>query len=115
MADTDLAVRFTHDANGAAQLVTARAPHNQTGWNPFIEPADRMRHIEGILREIQCDGAALRIGVLIPDGPLTLVIQDRTRVQMRNAPPEFTCGPQPPRRVTVDYAAPDVVRGLEFR
>jgi tetratricopeptide (TPR) repeat protein len=115
MAETDLAVRVTRDANGSAQLVTARAPHNQTGWNPFIEPGDRMRRVDGILREIQCDGSALRIGVLFPDGPLTLVIQDRTRVQMRNAPPEFTCGRQAPQRVTVDYAVPDVVRGIEFR
>jgi tetratricopeptide (TPR) repeat protein len=115
MAETDLTVRFSRDANGSAQLVTARAPHNQMDWNPFIEPGDRMRRVEGILREIQCDGPALRLGVLIPDGPPTLLIPDPTRVQMRNAPTEFTCGQQPPRRVTVEYAAPDIVRGVEFR
>jgi Flp pilus assembly protein TadD len=115
MADTDLAVHFTRDANGAAQMVTARAPHNQTGWNPFIEPGDRIRRVEGILREIHCDGSALRLGVLIPDGSLTLLIPDPARVLMRNAPAEFTCGKQAPRRITVEYAAPDIVRGIEFR
>src|SRR5258708_3906108 len=114
MADTDLAVRFSRDANGRAQLVTARAPHNQTGWNPFIEPADRMRRVEGTLREIQCSGTSLRIGVNTAEGPLLLAIPDTTRVQMRNAPAEFTCGEQPARHVTVEYAAPDVVRGIEF-
>jgi tetratricopeptide (TPR) repeat protein len=115
MAETDLAVRFTRDASGQAQLATARAPHNQAGWNPFIEPDDRMRRVEGTLREIQCGGTGLRIGVAAPEGPLTLVIPDPSRVQMRNAPAEFTCGQQAPRRVTVEYAAPDVVRGIEFR
>jgi hypothetical protein len=74
-----------------------------------------MRRVEGTLREIQCGATGLRIGVAAPEGPLTLLIPDPSRVQMRNAPAEFTCGPQAPRRVTVEYAAPDVVRGIEFR
>jgi hypothetical protein len=115
MADTDLAVRFTRDANGRGQLVTTRAPHNQTDWNPFIEPGDRMRRVEGTLREIQCSGTALRIGVNTTEGPLLLAIPDTSRVQMRNAPAEFTCGEQSARSVAVEYAVPDVVRGIEFR
>ena len=115
MAETDFAVRFTRDAKGRAQLTTDRAPHNQADWNPFIEPGDTVRRVEGILREIQCDGASLRITVLTGGTELLLSIADRSHVQMRNAPAEFTCGIQPPRKVAVDYATPDIVRGIEFR
>jgi len=122
MADTDLAVRFTRDANGRAQLETARAPHNQPDWNPFIEPGDRIRRVDATLDEIRCEGALTRIAVTAGQGRLVLVIPDPLHVQMRNAPPEFTCGPQPPRKVRVEYAASDsaqdsagVVRGIEFR
>ena len=122
MADTDLAVRFTRDANGRAQLTTARAPHNQTDWNPFIERGDRIRRVDAMLEEIRCDGALTRIAVTAGQGKLVLVIPDPLHVQMRNAPPEFTCGPQTPRKVSVEYAASDaaqdaagVVRGIEFR
>jgi hypothetical protein len=39
-------------------------------------------------------------------------------VQMRNAPEDFTCGPQAGRKVSVVYAAGEgggVLRGIEFR
>jgi hypothetical protein len=55
-------------------------------------------------------------------GPVTLAIPDPLRVQMRNAPKEFTCGPQPNNAVTVVYALSDgskpnregLIRGMEF-
>jgi Flp pilus assembly protein TadD len=122
MAETDLAVRFTRDANGRAQLTTARAPHSQPNWNPFIEPGDRIRRVEATLDEIRCDGGLTRIAVIAGQSRMLLEIPDPSHVQMRNAPTEFICGRQPPRKVTVEYAASDavqdssgVVRGIEFQ
>jgi hypothetical protein len=52
---------------------------------------------------------------------VTLAIPDLQHVQMRHAPPEFTCGPQRPTPVTIDFAkasngnAEGVVRGMDFQ
>jgi len=122
VAQTDLSVAFSRDANGRAQMVTTRVPHNISNWNPFIEPGDDIRRVQGTLREIECGEKGMRIVVDITGGALTLAIPDPSHVQMRNAPPEFSCGPQPANPVTAEYAvtkAPEngagVVRGLEFR
>ncbi len=119
---TDLAVEFSRDANGRAQMVTTRIPHNASTWNPFIEPGDDIRRVQGTLREIECSDKGMRIMVDTTGGVLTLAIPDPSHVQMRNAPAEFTCGPQPASPVTAEYAATKarengdgVVRGLEFR
>ncbi len=122
VARTDLAVAFSRDANGRRQMVTTRVPHNASNWNPFIEPGDDIRRVQGTLREIECGDKGMRIVLDIAGGALTLAIPDPSHVQMRNAPAEFTCGPQPASPVTAEYAAakaPEngdgVVRGLEFR
>jgi Flp pilus assembly protein TadD len=120
IADTDMTVRFTRDPQGRAQMETTRTRHGDTNWNPFVEPTDRMRRIEGALREIRCGAGATRFVVASPERELTLSIADPAKVLMRNAPAEFTCGPQkPPAQVKVDYAAAvdpseGVIRGVEF-
>jgi len=123
MAQTDLAVQFVTTPGGEAKLQTTRVPHNTLN-NPFVEPGDLMRHAEGSLREIDCASAATRFVIDTGGARLTLVIADSKRVEMRNAPEEFTCGHQArARRVAVDYAvgAPGaagsngVIRGMEFR
>jgi tetratricopeptide (TPR) repeat protein len=122
-ADTDLAVQFTMGKNGRAELATTRVPHATGDFNPFIEPSDKIRHVEGNLRQIDCSGPVTRFIVNTPDGPVTLAIPDPGHVQMRNAPTEFTCGPQQPTQVVVDYAesvssgskAEGVARGILFR
>ena len=122
-ADTDLAVQFTNSQNGGAQMATTRVPHKTTDWNPFIEPGDKIRHVEGALREIDCSGNVTRFVVETAGGRVTLAIADPGRVQMRNAPPEFTCGPQPAVQVAVDFAesatagaaSNGLVRGMEFK
>lgn len=123
IAQTDLAVRFTRDANGHAQLVTTRVPHNTSDWNPFIEPTDRILRVAAKLRQFNCSsGRATGISVDTTTGPLTLAIPDPSRVLMRNAPPEFMCGQQPANAVMVEYAASEahsgstdgVLRGMEF-
>lgn len=118
IAQTDLAVRFTHDASGHAQLVTTRVPHGTSDWNPFIEAEDQMRRAEGQLRSIECaDNKVTGIAIQTAGGLLTVSIPDPSHVLMRNAPAEFTCGPQS-AAVVVDYAVRNkdgVLRGMEFR
>ncbi len=119
IAQTDMAVRFARDASGELQLVTTRIPHEQADWNPFVEPGDDMRRIQGALREIEC-GDIAKIRVEEAGKLLTLDIPDLKHVQMRHAPAEFVCGPQAGTPVTVDYArtpkssSDGIVRGMTF-
>jgi tetratricopeptide (TPR) repeat protein len=119
MAATDLAVQFTRDDSGQLRLVTTRAPHDGPEWNPFIEPGDVIRRVEGKLREIQCTGSVTTFLVETTTGLFPLVLMDPSHVSMRNAPPEFTCGPQPDTAVLAVYAASGasggVLRSLEFQ
>lgn len=118
-AQTELAVRFTRNAAGNLQLETTRAPRDAPDWNPFVEPGDRVRRVEARLREIECGGPATIFIVEAAPALLQLTVPDPTHVQMRNAPPEFTCGPQPAPEVVAVYAetgpAAGLLRGLEFR
>lgn len=117
IAQTDVVVQFTRDANGQMRLVNTRAPHGSPDWNPFIEPGDEVRHAEGKLRAIDC-GTETVFAVETDAGMVRLSIPDPKHVQMRNAPSEYTCGPQPATDVSVVYAASGrsggVLRGMEF-
>jgi tetratricopeptide (TPR) repeat protein len=122
-AQTDLGVQFSRDASGQLQMVTARVPHASPDWNPFVEPGDDMRSVQGALREIVC-GSVTRIRMEQAGKLLTLAIPDLQHVDMRDAPADFVCGPQPGTPVTVDYArnpnagasdAQGVVRRMDFR
>ena len=117
MAETDLAVQFTRDANGRPKLATARAPHNAPDWNPFIEPGDRIQRSEAVLQAVECSGDGIRVILNSENGPLALSMPDPSHVQLRNIPAgsfEFTCGPQAVQRVTVEYNQAGLLRGLEF-
>jgi len=119
IAQTDPGVQFARDASGHLQLVTIRMPHQQTDWNPFIEPGDDIQRIQGTLREIDC-GEVTAIRVEAAGKMVKLAIPDLQHVQMRHAPQEFVCGPQTVMQVTVDYArspnsgANGIVRGMDF-
>jgi hypothetical protein len=122
LASTEMAVRIAPDAQGRPRMITTRIPRRRANWNPFVEPLDDIRSIEGALCEIDCGGPATRIVVEGRSGRRTLTIPDPSRVQMRNAPDEFVCGPQSGKPgVVVVYAAPrgpaveGIVRGIEFR
>jgi len=118
-AQTDLNVRFARDAFGRLQLVTTRMPHQQSDWNPFIEPGDDIRRVRGTLREIDC-GNVTTIRVAADGKLITLTIPDLQHVQMRHAPSDFVCGPQTPAPVLLEYAqapsgsADGILRGMDF-
>ncbi len=120
IAQTDPGVQFARDAAGRLQLVATRMPHQQSDWNPFIEPGDDMHRIQGKLREIQC-GELTTIRVEAGGKTITLAIPDLQHVQLRHAPSDFVCGPQQEDTlVTIDYArqpgssGDGVVRGMDF-
>ncbi len=119
IAETHLAVRLTRDAAGNPRMVATRVPNNVEVFNPFVEPADDLRRVRGVLLEIECGQTALRLTVDTPEGKLSLTIPDPTRVQMRRAPEAFVCGRQPGSPVLVEYAAgkekEGIVRGVEFQ
>ncbi len=120
VAETDVVEQFVKDADGRSRLAETRVPHGTTEWNPFIEPTDQMQKAAGQLREVLCAGGKLT-GFLVgtADGRrLTLVVPDPQHVLMRNGPAEFSCGPQQPKPVTVEYAAASkdecILRGITF-
>ncbi|HWF47476.1 MAG TPA: hypothetical protein VG168_10760 [Bryobacteraceae bacterium] len=115
IAQTDLKVQFTRDANGNEEIETTRIPHNSEDWNPFIEPGETIRHAEGTLDRVQCAGILTGLVVKTPQGELTLKVPDPHRVQLTNAPTELTCGGEQTARVKVEYVVPSaVLKGLEF-
>ena len=122
IAATEIAIRMARDREGKVHMVTTRVPHDTPDWNPFIEPEDEVREVTGNLREIDCAGSVTRFLLDTAAGPLALAIPDPSKMQVRNAPPEFTCGPQPPTPVTAVYAAgassglksDGLLRGIRF-
>ncbi|HXB68928.1 MAG TPA: tetratricopeptide repeat protein [Candidatus Acidoferrales bacterium] len=117
MADTDLAVQLTSGPGGPA-FQAIRVPHDQLPRNPFIESGDRIQRVEATLKRIECAESEIRIAVSGQSGDLTLSVPDPSRVEIRNTPGvsfEFTCGPQTPRKVFVEYTTTNILRGLEMR
>ncbi len=124
IAQTDLAVQFTRDANGRTQLVTTRVSHGTSDWNPFIEPGDQIRSAEGQLRSIECgDNKVTGVSIEAGNEQLRLSIPDPLHVLMRNAPAQFTCGAQASNPVVVQFAVSKTpgsnidgtLRGMKFR
>ena len=117
-AMTDPVVQMTHDASGHVRLINTRAPRDASEWNPFIEPGDQVRRVEARLHEIECGGPLTIFALKTAAGILRLTVADPLHVQMRNAPPEFTCGDQADTPVVAVFAAsgPDggLLRGMEF-
>ena len=84
-----------------------------------------MAHVEGVAKQLDCDGDSSRFSVLVGATVMVFEIPDPEKVVIKHAGEEhhdFTCGPQKPFPVAVDYAAkPDtkkgtagIVRGLNF-
>jgi tetratricopeptide (TPR) repeat protein len=125
IAETELSVRMTQAADGTPRAVATRIPRGTSAeWNPFIDPSDDVRRVSGNLREIDCGGAVTRFVLEAASGTLALALPDLKKLQARNAPAEFTCGPQTPAAAVIAvYAAgkpagveaDGVLRGIEFR
>ena len=45
----------------AVPTVTMRVPRRTSDWNPFVQPGDDVRRVEGLLREIDCSTQVTRI------------------------------------------------------
>jgi hypothetical protein len=115
MGKTDLSVRFTRDSNGHEFIETTRIPHGSKDWNPFIEPGETVRYAEGTLARVRCAGILTGLVVNTPQGELTLKVTDPQRVQLKNAPPQLTCGEHHAGHIKVEYVLPGaVLKGLEF-
>jgi tetratricopeptide (TPR) repeat protein len=98
---TDFHVQFEPGKDGQMKAVTIRT--------------------DGQLRNVQCsEGKLVGFSVDTKAGSVQLEISDPARVLMRNSPPEFSCGPQQPVAVKVEYAKSTaqhgaLLRGMEFR
>lgn len=121
IAETDVTEQFVTDADGHSRLAETRVPHGTTEWNPFIEPTDHIKKAMGQLQEVFCSGGKLTgFRVDTAGGRITVTVPDPQHVLMRNGPTEFSCGPQQPKRVAVEYAAGEganskgVLRGITF-
>ncbi len=112
-AETDLTEESIRDADGKLRLVTKRVPHGTAHFNPFIERGDQIRSAEGTLSEVRCgDGRMTGLSIDTKAGPLSLTVPDPQHVLLRSGPAEFSCGPQSPRRIEVEYAVTNNSEGV---
>ncbi len=123
VADTDLTVQLSEDANGNLQMVTARKPHGSSDWNPFIEPGDQIRYLSGQIKKVECvSGKLSGFRVEGASGSVEVAVPDPGRVLIGGGAAEFLCGAEDGRKVAVQYAAFEkhgaadgVLRGMQFR
>ncbi len=119
---TDVTVQFARDARGNLQMVTSRKPHGSTGWNPFVESGDQIRTVTGQIRKVECNAGAIS-GFEIGDtsGAVHVALPDPSHVLIEGGKPEFYCGEEDRRKVTIEYAAKPaadgtngILRGMHF-
>ena len=103
-------------------MVTTRKPHGSTGWNPFIELGDQIRTVTGRIRMVECTAGAItgfEIGDIL--GTVRVSLPDPSHVLIEGGKPEFYCGAEDGREVTIQYAAKraqdgtnGILRGMRF-
>jgi tetratricopeptide (TPR) repeat protein len=120
--ETDITVQFVRDSQGNPQMVTTRKPHGATDWNAFIELGDQIRTVTGQIRKVECTAGAIT-GFEIGDTSATVRVSlpDPSRVLIEGGKPEFYCGAEDGRKVTIQYAAKPaqdgingILRGMHF-
>lgn len=122
-AATDLTVQLTRDAHGNLQVITARKPHGSDDWNPFIEPGDNILRIEGQIRKVECSAGKISgFRVQNASTAVEVTLPDPAHVLIRGGTPEFSCGAEDGRKVSIEYAASNsrarangILRGMQFR
>jgi hypothetical protein len=93
--------------------------------NPFVRPGEQLKRVEGVATHLECDNKQPRLRVSVGARIMLFAIDDPKRVLLKHAGQitfDFTCGPQKPFGVAVEYVPePDsrkpiagVVRALEF-
>jgi tetratricopeptide (TPR) repeat protein len=99
--------------------------HEAAPRNPFVKRDDQISRVEGVAQRLDCDGQSARFHVLVGKATMVFEIPDPGSVLIKHsgeAHHDFTCGPQSPFPVAVDYAVqPDpkkgtagIVRELDF-
>jgi tetratricopeptide (TPR) repeat protein len=120
--ETDVTVQFARDSQGNLQMVTSRKPHGAAGWNPFIEFGEQIRTVTGQIRKVECAAGAIT-GFEISDtsGTVRVSLPDPSHVLIEGGNPEFYCGAEDGRKVTIHYAAKPaqdgargILRGMHF-
>lgn len=119
LAQTDLTVQVVSDKGGQTKLSTARKPHDSYNWNPFIQPGDQIRTVDGELYRVDCEGGkVIALAISTTSSTLSLSIADPTHVQVLNGPGQFACGTQDQSaKITATYAAfsnGGILRGLQY-
>ena len=123
VADTDLTVQLSRDANGNTQVVTARKPHGSDSRNPFVEPGDQIRRLDGQIRRVECNAGKI-VGFKVEGnkGAVEVKLVDPAHVLITGGTPEFVCGAEDGRKVAIEYAASGkhdavdgVLRGMRFQ
>ena len=120
--ETDMTVQFVRDSQGNLRMITSRKPHGATDWNPFIELGDQIRTVTGRIRKVECTSGAVT-GFEIGETTATVRVSlpDPSHVLIEGGKPEFYCGAEDGREVTIQYAAkpaPEgtqgILRGMHF-
>jgi hypothetical protein len=123
IARTEVRMRLSIDANGHREMVATRVPRGTSDWNPFVQPNDAMRSIEGQLADVVCaNGRLTGIVIRASNNVMQLAVSEPELVLVLNGPPQFMCGIQSnARKVLADYAAASsggttagTVRGIRF-
>jgi hypothetical protein len=119
---TDITVQFARDSQGNLHMVTSRKPHGATSWNPFIELGDQIRTVTGRIRRVECRaGAITAFEVGDSSGVVRVSLPDPSHILIEGGKPEFYCGAEDGRQVTIQFAAKPaqdgsqgILRGIRF-
>ena len=111
---TDLTVQSVRDSQGNVHMITSRKPHGATGWNPFIELGDQVRTVTGSIRNVECTaGAITGFEIGGAGGTIHVSLPDPSHVLIEGGKPEFYCGAQDGREVTVQFAVKPAQEGVQ--
>jgi hypothetical protein len=112
--ETDVTVQFARDSKGNLQMVTSRKPHGTTGWNPFIEVGDQIRTVTGSIRSVECTaGAITGFEIGRTSATVRVSLPDPSHVLIEGGKPEFYCGAEDGREVTIQYAVKPARNGIQ--
>ncbi len=112
---TDVTVQFARDTQGNLHMVTSRKAHGAKDWNPFIEVGDQIRTATGRIRKVECTAGAVTAFEIgdTSAANVRVSLPDPSRVLMEGGKPEFYCGTEDGRKVTIQFAAKPAADGVE--